>query len=223
MAQTQHTQKQILLVDDHPIVRHGIALYINQEPDLIVCGQSESGEHALTLLEEQRPDLVVLDLELKGLQGIELIKTLRKLYEDLPILVLSMHDEVLFAPRVLRAGARGYIMKQEAPDQVLRAIRKVLQGGLYVSEAMSDTIMRLYAGGTATRPQTPIEMLSDRELEVFRLLGQGYQTRYISEALMLSPKTIEVYKGRLKDKLNVRSAAELVHYATSWLQAEGFR
>lgn len=207
---------RILLVDDHPIVRQGLAEMIDQNPDLEVCGTAEDVHKALDILEKTRPDLVIADISLKGSNGIELLKNIKIRFPRTMVLVLSMHDESLYAVRALRAGAAGYIMKQEATEKVLTAIRKVISGEIYLSEKMEKRMMHQLVGGRIARTGSPIEDLSDRELEVFCLIGQGHGTRQIAEELHLSIKTIESHRAHIKEKLNLRNATELVQHAIQW-------
>jgi DNA-binding NarL/FixJ family response regulator len=185
------TKRMIFIVDDHPIVRQGLALLINREPDLAVCGDAEEAGSALDRIEELKPDLVVLDISLNGPDGLDLLKTIRARDLNLPVLILSMMDEVLYAERGLRAGANGYIMKQQATEQVLVAIRRILGGEIYVSERMSNKMLHLFVGGSpAAHQSSPVADLTDRELEVFRLIGEGHGTRQIADELHLSIKTV---------------------------------
>ncbi len=206
-------RRKILLVDDHPVMREGLAQLINHEPDMVVCGQQEDAAKAFASIPVLLPDLAVVDLSLKGSSGLEFVKNCRATYPKLRILVLSMHDETLYAERVLRAGAAGYIMKQEASDKVLGAMRQVLTGGVYLSERMGSKLMSQLVGGKATEIGSSMERLSDRELEVFGLIGQGKGTRQIAEQLHLSVKTIESHRAHIKEKLNLKDANELVHTA----------
>jgi DNA-binding NarL/FixJ family response regulator len=221
MAQiaAKNRKHRILLVDDHPIVRQGLSEMINQERDLQVCGTAEDVHRALDALENIRPDLVIADISLKGSNGIELLKNIKVRFPRTLVLVLSMHDESLYAVRALRAGAAGYIMKQEATDKVLTAIRQVLSGEIYLSERMEKKMMHQLVGGRAARTGSPIEDLSDRELEVFGLIGQGHGTRQIAEELHLSIKTIESHRAHIKEKLNLRNATELVQHAIQWRES----
>ncbi|MFQ5961521.1 MAG: response regulator [Candidatus Methylomirabilales bacterium] len=211
---------KIFVVDDHPILRHGLTQLINQEADLGVCGEAEEAHDAVEAIRALRPDLIIVDISLKGIGGIELIKKIRVLDDTLPILVLSMHDESLYTERALRAGAKGYIMKQEAPDQVVRAIRRVLNGEIYVSERMGSKLLKKIADRRSTTIDSPIENLSDRELEVFRCIGRGYRTRHIAELLHVSVKTVESYRENIKEKLKFKDATELLQHAVQWVQSE---
>jgi DNA-binding NarL/FixJ family response regulator len=202
--------RKIILVDDHPVMRNGLTQLIEHEPDLKVCGQFEDSADALEGLASSKPDLVIVDLSLKRSSGLDLVKNIKSAHPQVGILVLSMHDETLYAERVLHAGASGYIMKQEAADQVLKAIRTVLGGGIHLSEGMSATFMHRLARGKSAKGGSVMERLSDRELEVFRLIGEGRGTREIAEQLRLSIKTVESHRAHLKEKLNLKKASELV-------------
>jgi len=205
--------RKIILVDDHPIMRDGLAQLIDQEKDMVICGQFEEGSRAFDALATLKPDVAIVDLSLKGSSGLELVKSIKAQYPRLIVLVLSMYDESLYAERVLRAGASGYIMKQEATEKVLAAVRQVLNGGIYLSERMSTKFMHQLVGGHAVSGGSLMEQLSDRELEVFGLIGQGRGTRQIAEQLHLSVKTIESHRAHIKEKLNLKNATELVHRA----------
>ncbi len=210
----------IVIVDDHPIVRQGLADLLNEEPDLIVTGQAEDAPEAVQLIRQQKPDIVIIDVSLKETSGIELIKDIKALDPDIPVLTLSMHDESLYAERALRAGAKGYIMKQEATDKIVNAIRTVLKGQLYLSDKMSSRILRKIIGGGVEVESSPVDRLSDRELEVFTLLGQGHGTRQISEQLHLSIKTIETYRSHIKEKLDLADSTELLQHAIQWVNSQ---
>ena len=207
----------IFIVDDHPIVRKGLAQLINQEQDLLVCGEAENAHDALEFLKKTTPDLAIIDISLQGVDGIELIKKIKERYEGIPLLVVSMHDESLFAERALRVGARGYIMKQEAIERMMDAIRKVLGGELYVSEKVSANIVKRFIDGKKDSGTSPADVLSDRELEVFQLIGQGYATRQIAAELHVSVKTVESYRAHIKEKLRLKSATELLKHAVHWI------
>ena len=211
---------KVLVVDDHPIVRQGLVQLINQQTDLMVCWDGEEAAKAFEAVQSAKPDILVVDISLKGGSGLELIKNVKFAYPNLPALVLSMHDELLYAERALRAGARGYIMKQEAIDKVLVAIRRVLRGELYLSDEMNKRMLRQVLGGPPELPRSPVETLSDRELEVFRLIGAGRTTRQIADELHLSVKTIETHRSHIMDKLRIPTANELVMRAFQWMQNE---
>jgi len=202
-------------VDDHPIVRQGLALFIEREPDLMVCGEAEDATSALQAIRESTPDFVILDISLDGRDGLELLKTLRVRHPSLPVLVLSMHDESVYAERSLRAGANGYIMKQEAADKVITAIRQILGGDVYLSDRLTKRMLQQFVNGSIS-PRDPLAKLSDRELEVFRLIGAGHGTRQIADELHVSTKTVESYQAHIKEKLALRNARELVQHAVEW-------
>jgi|SRR5581483_6159497 len=205
--------RSVMLLDDHPVMREGLAQLINHEPDLQVCGQFEDAAPAFEAVPKLNPDVAIIDLSLKGSSGLELVKNIKANYPKIPLLVLSMHDESLYAERALRAGASGYIMKAEATEAVLGAIRQVLGGGIYLSQKMSSKLMHQLASGRPGGAGSLMERLSDRELEVFSLIGQGRGTRQIAEQLHLSVKTIESHRAHIKEKLNLKNATELVHRA----------
>ena len=213
------SKSRILLVDDHPIVRQGLAELIDHEKDLSVCGVADDIHKALEQITSLMPDLVMVDISLRGSNGIELLKNIKVRYPKQAVLMLSMHDESLYAVRALRAGASGYVMKQEATDRVLTAIRQVLNGEIYLSERMEKKMMHQLVGGRAARTGSPLEDLSDRELEVFNLIGQGHGTRQIAEELHLSIKTIESHRAHIKEKLNLKNATELVQHAIQWRES----
>ena len=214
-------KKRILVVDDHPMMRQGLAQLVGMEPDLTICGEAENAEAALGCVESLKPDLVLADISLPGKNGLELIKDFQALSPGLPILVISMHDESLYAERVLRAGGRGYIMKQEGGKKLMLAIRQVLEGRIYVSEKMSADILEIFSGRRAGAEGSPVEKLTDREFEVFQLLGQGKGTRDIAEKLHLSVKTVEVHRANIKAKLKLKSAAELIRFTVRWAESQG--
>jgi DNA-binding NarL/FixJ family response regulator len=210
---------RVLVVDDHPIVRQGLSQLINQEPDLMVCGQAEDARTALDAIDPSQPDILIVDVSLDGPDGIELLKTIRAKDARLPVLILSMHDESLYAERALRAGANGYIMKQEATERVLVAIRQILSGEVYVSERMAKKMVQQFIGGSGVSKRSIIDELTDRELEVFRLIGQGHGTRQIAEELHLSVKTVESYYAHIKEKLSLKNARELMQHAVQWIES----
>lgn len=217
MATTQQFRKnKVFLVDDHPIVRQGLTLLINQERDLTVCGEAEEMHSALQSIDSTKPDIVVLDISLNGPDGLDLLKHLRSRHPKLPVLMLSMHDESIYAERTLRAGANGYIMKQEATEKVLIALRRILSNEIYVSDRIANNMLRHYVRGDQGAQSSPVTELSDRELEIFRLIGQGHTTRQIANELHLSVKTVESYQAHIKEKLSLHSARELVQHAIRW-------
>jgi DNA-binding NarL/FixJ family response regulator len=209
------TKKLVLVVDDHPLLRQGLAMLINQQQDMQVCGEAEEARVAMQCIAQKRPDIMILDISLKGPDGLELLKSIRASDPDLPVLVLSMHDEAIYAERALRAKANGYIMKQEATEKVLVALRRILNGDVYLSENMSKKMLQQYIDGGPSL-QSRIAILSDRELEVFRRIGEGRATREIAEDLHLSIKTVETYQAHIKEKLSLRSGRELVQHAIQW-------
>jgi len=213
-------KNRVLVVDDHPIVRQGLALLINQEPDLLVCGEAEEAVGAMKVLASCRPDILIVDVSLNGPDGLDLLKNLRSSHPTLPVLILSMHDELMYAERALRAGANGYIMKQEATEKVLVALRRILAGEIYVSDRIANQLVKHYITGSGTVRHSSIADLSDRELEVFRLIGEGHGTRQIAEELHLSVKTVESYQAHIKEKLSLRSARELMQHAIQWSLTE---
>jgi DNA-binding NarL/FixJ family response regulator len=209
-------KKRILVVDDHPIVRQGLALLINREADLLVCGEAEDAMGAMHVLASAKPDVLIVDLSLTGPDGLDLLKNIRTTHPTLPVLILSMHDELIYAERALRAGANGYIMKQVATEKVLVAVRRILAGEIYVSDRIANRMLKHYITGAGTMKNSSIADLSDRELEVFRLIGEGHGTRQIAEELHISVKTVESYQAHIKDKLSLRSARELMQHAIQW-------
>jgi DNA-binding NarL/FixJ family response regulator len=213
------SKRTVLIVDDHPIVRQGLAQLINQEKDLEVCGQAEDAHEAMQAIRQLNPDMVIVDISLKDTSGMELIKDLKIQHPDLPVLTLSMHDEAVYGERALRAGARGYVMKQEATGKVVTAIRRVLAGEVYVSDGLSAKMVSKLVGGGARTASSPADSLSDRELEVFRMIGEGFGTREMAEKLHLSIKTVETYRAHIKDKLGLQDANELLRTAIQWVNA----
>lgn len=211
---------KILLVDDHAVVRFGIGQLINKQPDLVVCGEAESASRALDAFNTTQPDLVIVDISLRESSGLELIRNLKALEAKLPILVVSMHDESIHGEMAIRAGALGYIMKEEAMDKVLTAIRRVLKGEIYVSDALATKLLQQNVQAPRDPSLSPLERLSDREIEVLRLIGQWKGTRQIAGELNLSIKTIEYYREQIKKKLNLKDASELVRFAIYWVQED---
>jgi DNA-binding NarL/FixJ family response regulator len=211
---------RILLVDDHAVVRYGMAQLINRQPDLVVCGEEEDAGSAQSAIAELRPELVIVDLSLKDSSGLELMRNLKAQDPRLPILVLSALDESVYAEVAFRAGALGYLMKEEALEKLLTAIRRVLSGAIYVSENLAAKMLQQQVRGQAPVAESPVQGLSDRELEVLKLIGEWKRTSDIAQELHLSIKTIEYYREQIKRKLNLKSAMELTHYATSWVQRD---
>lgn len=216
MEMTNSTKTRILMVDDHPIVREGMAQFLNPQPDLDLCCQAGTADEALATVDNCRPDMAIVDMTLQGDSGLELVRTLRNRHPDLPILVMSMHDENQFAERALRAGANGYLMKLEATTNFLLAIRQVRSGSVYLSAAMHEEISRrLFA--SKGKPSGPIASLSAREFEILHLIGLGFGTRQIAERLSRSVKTVEAHRANLKDKLGLPSGQDLVRFSVQWL------
>lgn len=207
---------RVLLVDDHPIVRQGMAALIAQEADMVVCGEAPDPEQGLDLVDQLQPDVVVADLSFGGLSGIEFIKDVKARQPRIPVLILSMHDEAHYADRALRAGAMGYIMKQAGGPRVIDAIRQVLAGQVYLSPEVTTQFVRTAIDGGREPTASPIDQFSDRELEVFALIGQGLSTREIARKLHLSTKTIDSHRSKIKTKLNLNNSTELVHHAIRW-------
>jgi DNA-binding NarL/FixJ family response regulator len=210
---------RIFLVDDHPLVREGLTNLINEQSDLAVCGEAEDCAGAMTGIAKTRPDVALVDISLKNESGLELVKNLESQFPLVALVVLSMHDEALYAERALRAGARGYVMKRESTKSVLASIRRVLEGGVYVSERVVNSMARRFSSSPKQAEASPVERLSDRELEIFRLLGQGRTTAQIAEDLHLSLKTVQAYCARAKEKFGVSSLGELLRAAIRWEDA----
>jgi DNA-binding NarL/FixJ family response regulator len=206
-------KKTVFIVDDHPLLRQGLALLINREQDLMVCGEAEEAQTAMREIAAKKPDILIADISLNGPDGLDLLKNLRTQYPSLPVLILSMHDESIYAERALRARANGYIMKQEATEKVLVAVRRILGGDIYLSDRMANKLLHQYITGASPDMKTQLSTLSDRELEVFRLIGEGRGTRQIAEKLHLSIKTVETYQAHIKEKLSLQSGRELVQHA----------
>jgi DNA-binding NarL/FixJ family response regulator len=213
-------KSKVFVVDDHPIVRQGLALMINRESDLAVCGEAEDARTAMQSVTTAKPDILVVDISLNGPDGLDLLKNIRVRYPNLPVLILSMHDESVYAERALRAGAQGYIMKQEATEKVLVALRRILSNEIYVSERIANRMLQRYIGNPGAGGPSSVADLTDRELEVFRLIGEGHSTRKIAEDLHISVKTVESYQAHIKEKLSLRSGRELVQHAIQWNVSE---
>lgn len=220
MSELAQARAGILIVDDHPIVRQGIGLLINQQSDLAVWGEAGSADDALALLEcpGNGASLAIVDLSLGDVSGLDLLKTLRSRFPHLPVLIMSMHDESLYAERALRAGARGYIMKQEATEKILAAVRHIMTGGIYVSDRVQARILENLAEGRAEAGEYPLGVLSARELEVLRLVGRGYSTSEIARDMNRSVKTIEAHRANIKEKLHLKNSAEMVRFAIQWAE-----
>jgi DNA-binding NarL/FixJ family response regulator len=217
---TQPSKTRLMILDDHPMMREGLAQLINHEPDLTVCGQAGSGAEALDMVARLKPDLLLADISLPDKSGIEVIKDSLALHPEIPVLVISMHDETLYAERILRAGARGYIMKQEGGQKLIAAIRRVLSGQIYVSENISAKILESFSTRSEPAARRPMENLTDREFEVLQLLGQGKGTSEIAQQLHLSAKTVEAHRANIKRKLELKTGPELIRYAVRWVETQ---
>ncbi len=213
-------KSRIHIVDDHPIVLSGYQLVINAQPDLEVSGTSASVAEAITAIEKTHPDLIISDLTMPGRGGLELVKDLISVSPETKILIISMHDEMLYAERALRAGAKGYVMKDSVATQMLVAIRQVLSGGIHVSERVSAKIIGLFTGASSKAQSSPLERLTDREFDVFRLFGEGKTTKEVASSLNLSPKTVAVHRDNIKHKLGFASSTKLMRYAVRWVESE---
>jgi DNA-binding NarL/FixJ family response regulator len=211
--------RSVLIVDDHPIIRQGLRRVIEGEEDLTVCGEAETVRDARSAIKDLNPDIMIADISLKQGDGIELVRDVRAHHPQLPILVLSMHDETIYAERMLASGANGYIMKQAASDQFLIALRRVLDGGIYVSEAVGSNMIQKFASGGAYISANPIDRLSNRELQILHMIGKGMSTRETANALNLSVKTVESHRQRIKRKLNLSTGTQLVQYAVNWFSS----
>jgi DNA-binding NarL/FixJ family response regulator len=217
---TQTDKHRILIVDDHPIFRQGLAQLINQEEDLCVCGEADNYQGALKAVAELKPAMVIVDITLKDMSGIDLIKEIRKFHKGINMLVISMHDESLYAERAFRAGAKGYVMKQEAAESIVQAIRQVRSGGIYASQKMTEQILSRFVECPKDSAESPLQTLTNREIEVFQLIGEGLSISEIGLRLHLSVKTIGTYRERIKEKLKLKSSIELLRYALSWVENE---
>ncbi|MDR8393252.1 response regulator transcription factor [Aliifodinibius sp. S!AR15-10] len=213
-------KKKIVIVDDHPMMRKGLAQTLDNELEFDVVAQFDKAEEAIQKFDELEPDLMIVDVSLPGMSGLELVKHLTARDGDVKILVVSRHDETLYAERVIRAGAKGYVMKLEAGEVLLKAVRKIMNGGIYVSSEVSEKLLMGMARGQKDMTESPIDLLSDRELEVFELTGKGNSTREIAKKLHLSIKTVESYRARIKTKLNLENATELMVHAVKWVENE---
>lgn len=221
LAPAKSKTLQILIVDDHPIVREGLAARIARQPDMAVCGEAEDVPDALEIVKATNPDLAIIDLSLKSGQGLDLIKKIKARGHDTKMLVSSMYDESLYAERALRAGALGYINKQEVSEKIISAIRQVMEGKIYLSKPMTERLLQRAIGSTPTLVQSPMETLSNRELEIFKMIGKGMTTRQIAGDLHLSVKTVETHRENIKGKLNLPNSAELSREAVHWVIENG--
>lgn len=213
------SQTRILIVDDHPLVRESLTTLIQQQPEFVVCGEAGTQEDAMAAIAATSPNLAIVDISLSRGSGLDLVKEIKTLYPNLAIIVLSMHDESIYAERVVRAGARGYVMKKESTRKVIDAIRHVMNGELYLSPDIMNALAKKFVSGRLPTSALPVDDLSDRELEVFRLLGQGYETREIAHSLDVSIKTIQTYCARIKEKLRIRNGTELLREAIQWTES----
>jgi DNA-binding NarL/FixJ family response regulator len=213
-------KKHVFVVDDHAMFRDGLRRLVDIEPDLMVCGDAANAVEAIQGIRQSQPDLVIVDLSLEGTSGIDLIKNIKRDFEDMPVLVVSMHAESLYGDRALRAGAMGYVMKSEPATTVLEAIRKVLGGDVHVSEKMATLVVSKFVQGESDQPPSPLEALSDRELEVFRMLGQGKGTREIADEMNVALPTVSTFKNRIKEKLKMKNSTETTLYALQWFRQE---
>ena len=212
---------RIFIVNDYPIVRFGLTQLLNKEDDLTVCGEVDSATETIEVIEKSKPDLAIVALFLRGIDDMELIKSLKQRFSKLHILVFSVHDETIFAQRVIRAGAKGYIMKRAPATEILKAVRRVLNGEIYVSDGMVSKILNQLANGGTSNSSSSLEHLSDRELQIFKLIGKGHDLRKIAKALYLSVKTVETHCAHIKEKLSLKSANELMHFAIKWIDSGG--
>ncbi|MFC1781619.1 response regulator [Planctomycetota bacterium] len=217
---TSEKKTQVLIVDDHPVVRDGLTTIINHEQDLNVCGEADDAHEALKAVTELKPDVVIVDISLKSSDGIELTKNIKAGNSKLPVIVLSVHDESVYAERALLAGAKAYLMKDAVSENIVKAISTVLSGEIYVSNTISKKFLHKIARDKAGTTKTPIENLSDREFEIFRLIGDGFKASQIAKQLHLSTKTIETYRSRIKEKLNLPNAPELLQYSIKWAKSQ---
>ena len=218
MSEQTAGKNRLLIVDDHPLFREGLGQLVSHDPDLVVCGEAADAAEALRVIPELKPDLALVDISLGGASGLDLIKAIKEAYDDLPVLVISMHDESLYAERALRAGAMGYVMKHETGKTVRNAIRKVLGGEMYLSEKMSSSIISKFMHGQDDHPASMVDILSDRELQVFRMLGQGKGTRLIAQELEVTIATVNSFRNRIKEKLNFKNSTELILHAIHWVR-----
>jgi DNA-binding NarL/FixJ family response regulator len=217
---TVKVRDRILIVDDHPITRYGVTQLINHEPDLLVCGEAESAQQALAAIKSALPDLVLADITMPSRSGLEFIKDMQAHHPSVPVLVMSMHDETIYAERVLRAGGRGYIMKSEGGEKLLEAIRQVLQGKVYVSKGMSAALLEVFAPHHSKGVEATPGALSDREFEVFQLIGQGLSAQQIGQRLNLSVKTVGTHRQHIRQKLKLQTGPELIRQAVRWAAAQ---
>lgn len=214
-------KKQIMIVDDHPMMRAGLMQLINKQPDIEVCGEAGDPAEAMKLLVGCRPDLILVDISMKGASGLEFIKDISAIHGQIPTLVVSMHDEKVYAERALRAGACGYIMKEESAGYLIVALHRVLEGGIYLSKEMSSRLLKTFGNPESSNSDSPLQKLTDRELEVFRLIGQGRTTEEIARQLHISTKTVDVHRFQIKEKLQLANSTVMIHFAVHWFKNEG--
>jgi len=214
------TRKKVFIVDDHPVVRDGLITLIEHEQDFNVCGDADDAAEALKSISELKPDVVIVDIGLKSSDGIELTKSIKTRYPRMPVVVLSIHDESVYAERALHAGASGYLMKEAASNDIITAIRTVLSGEIYVSDQMAKKLLGNAFSRKSDIGTDPVAKLSDREFEIFRLIGSGYKVSQIADRMHLSSKTIETYRARIKEKLNITDASKLLRYAIKWVSSD---
>ncbi|MDB6134819.1 MAG: two component transcriptional regulator, LuxR family [Verrucomicrobiales bacterium] len=219
-SSTQSPPKKVFIIDDHPVFRGGLVRIVSQIPDLVVCGEAENATQAFEGLCRLNPDLVLMDISMPGKSGFELMQDVHAMKPELPVLIISMHDELLYAERALRAGARGYIMKQESPDEMLAAITKVLNGQVYASARTAATILDSLSRPRSAASTSVLGKLTDRELEILRLIGRGNDTHQIAADLHISLKTVDTHRSHLREKLELKSNTELIHYAVRWVGDE---
>ena len=212
------TKTRIFIVDDHPLLRRGLAELINREADMVFCGEAEDSPSAMKAITQIKPDLVIVDISLKGYNGIELIKNIKAFDSKIQVLVLSMHDESVYAMRVLKAGAKAYVMKQEVVDKVMEAVRRIRAGKVFVSERVASRMLDQVVVGGDPAPDSPVDLLSDRELEIVNMIGSGLPTREIAAKLHISIKTVESHRARIKEKLHLQNAIQLVQFCVRWVE-----
>jgi DNA-binding NarL/FixJ family response regulator len=220
-APARNERRRILVVDDHPMMRAGLMQLIDKQPDMEVCGEAGGPPEALKLIVRCRPDLIIVDISMKGASGLEFIRDVSALHSEIPMLVVSMHDEKVYAERSIRAGACGYIMKEESAEHLIAALHRVLEGGIFLSKTMSARLLKSLADPQSHNANSPLQKLTDREFEVFRLIGQGKTAQEIADHLHISPKTVDVHRFQIKEKLELKSGPALVHYAVHWTGMEG--
>lgn len=220
LSPARSESKRIMIVDDHPMMRTGLMQLIGKQPGMAVCGEAGSPAEAMDQIANSRPDLILVDISIKGSSGLEFIKNVSAVHGHIPMLVVSMHDEKIYAERAMRAGACGYIMKEESAEYLIIAIKRVLEGGVYLSKEMSTRLLKAMGDPQNRNTDSPLQRLTDREFEVFRLIGEGKTTEEIAQHLHISPKTVDVHRFQIKEKLHLASSTALVHYAVRWADAE---